>query len=306
MVFTALRMALMLLAAVVPSIMATTTYVSNITRRQRIQCDRLVPAGAGLIDIVDMFRCGHLWKCSRCCHLLLTSFMYVHTRRTYNKQYHAILGEYGFFELEISGDERSMSWKSTLKNIDMLETTLVGVEIVSLNYHLHQQWTTPDADFGIGTACAPAVTGLHYDPFFGCGPASAVPAATCDAMGKPVASYACTPAVYANGEYSKCEVGDLSAKYGPMRVLDEGDASVSVGLDPYPALKAHYEAERTRAVSAEQFASIVFHNGSTRVLCGKLMEGKLDTTTATTSSILTFLVGLIVGVFVFLANLFQM
>jgi hypothetical protein len=230
-------------------------------------------------------------------------------------QYHANLGQYGTFELEIAADDSFMSWKSSLNNVDQLEQDLGGdIEISALAYHLHQQWTLVDADYAIGaTACGSSSTGGHYDPFLGCGPATGVPADQCMAIGKSFDLYSCSPQVYESGAFSECEVGDLSAKYGPMQVLDEGVASASVGLDPFPALNAHYAAERTLAFSAAQFASIVFHNGSTRVLCGKLMEGKLpsgiDTTTAPTSSTRHILVGRIgtLGVVpVVLAILFQM
>jgi hypothetical protein len=198
---------------------------------------------------------------------------------TYNTQYHAKLGQYGSFELEISDDGSAMSWKSSLTNIDLLETAL-SVEITSLNYHLHQQWTTVGADFGIGGAgCGPPVAGGHYDPFFGCGPASAVPAAQCEFIGKPpTTSYQCTPAIYlTNGEHAKCEVGDLSGKSGGIAIPASGDATSTTENDPLAALVSHYVADRV-VTTPDKFASVVFHNGivgSPRVLCGKLVEGKL-------------------------------
>ena len=81
---------------------------------------------------------------------------------------YASFGKYGTFELEISADDGTMTWKSNLANIDELAEEL-GIEggIPSLNYHLHQAWTIEDADFAIGgEACGPSNTGGHYDPFF--------------------------------------------------------------------------------------------------------------------------------------------
>lgn len=78
------------------------------------------------------------------------------------------MGKYGTFEMEISADEGTMTWKSDLENIDELAKEL-GVEggFATLNYHLHQSWTNMDADYAIGgEGCAPSVTGGHYDPFF--------------------------------------------------------------------------------------------------------------------------------------------
>jgi hypothetical protein len=194
-----------------------------------------------------------------------------------SKQYHAKLGQYGSFELEISDDGSSMSWKSSLTNIDVLATELsIATPIASLNYHLHQQWTTNGADFATGgTGCGPAVTGGHYDPFFGCGPASAVPSLQCDAIFKPTSSYQCTPELYwTNGEYDRCEVGDLSGKTGAIVIPASGDATAATNDDPFAALVRHFVADRM-TTTPNRFASIVFHNGGPRVLCGKLVEGKL-------------------------------
>jgi hypothetical protein len=170
-----------------------------------------------------------------------------------------------------------MSWKSSLENIDVLATELgIMTPIASLNYHLHQQWTTSGADFGIGSAgCGPAVTGGHYDPYFGCGPASAVPSMQCDAIDKPTASYQCTPELYwTNGEHDRCEVGDLSGKTGAIIIPPSGDATAATKDDPFAALVTHYVADRV-TTTPNRFASVVFHNGGPRVLCGKLVAGKL-------------------------------
>jgi hypothetical protein len=174
--------------------------------------------------------------------------------------------------MEISADDSSMSWKASLQNIDQLALDL-GVNITSINYHLHQQWTTIDSDVGFSPdECGVNVTGGHYDPFFGCGPASGVPTEQCAAIGKPTEAYECSPEMYDAGSYSKCEVGDLSGKSGPIPVsVTTGEATILVLGDPFAAENAHYVADRQFA-PAKNFASIVFHNGSPRVLCGKLTQ----------------------------------
>jgi hypothetical protein len=187
---------------------------------------------------------------------------------------YAILGDYGTFEMEISADDAFMSWTAKLQNLDQLAIAL-GVDVFSsLSYHLHQQWTSVDSDVGFSAIdCGPNVTGGHYDPFFGCGPATGVPSEQCIAIGKPTEAYECSVATYRAGNYSKCEVGDLSGKYGPIPVsAATGVATVTVDADPFPAHRAHYAGDRRAATfSAETFASIVFHNnGSPRVLCGRL------------------------------------
>jgi hypothetical protein len=81
---------------------------------------------------------------------------------------YAELGKYGTFELEISADEGTMTWKSDLANIDELATELnITGGIQQLNYHLHSYWTWTELDFAIGgTDCDSLHTGGHYDPFF--------------------------------------------------------------------------------------------------------------------------------------------
>jgi hypothetical protein len=178
-------------------------------------------------------------------------------------------GNYGTFEMEISANDSSMSWKASLHNIDQLALNL-GMNITSLNYHLHQQWTTIGSDVGFSAdECSMNVTGGHYDPFFGCGPASGVSRDQCAAIGKPVDTYACSPEMYFAGNYSKCEVGDLSGKAGQIPVTAKGEAFISVTTDPFAAQASHYVAER-QVNPPKKFASIVFHNDSPRVLCGKL------------------------------------
>jgi hypothetical protein len=197
---------------------------------------------------------------------------------------YADLGRYGTFDLEISADDGTMKWSSSLQNIKMLETEL-NVTISSLNYHLHQQWTDNNTDVAIGgVGCGPNITGNHYDPFFGCGPASGVPTDQCLAIGKAknATRYNCNPAVYGSRAYNECEVGDLSGKNGVILVTADGRATSTRAIpDPLPVIAAQYVTDRT-VNKADQFASIVYHIGSPRVLCGKLLEGKRPAAPPTT------------------------
>jgi hypothetical protein len=112
-------------------------------------------------------------------------------------------------------------------------------------------------------------------PYAQCGPASGVPNATCTAIGRPrgvPGIYKCSPARYAAGEFADCEVGDLSGKDGPLVIDGDGNASrESAFPDPLAALNAQYV---DAAVSApfDKWGSIVFHNGSPRVLCAKIFK----------------------------------
>lgn len=200
------------------------------------------------------------------------------------------MGQYGTFEMEISADDGTMTWTSDLENLDNLAEELGLEPFPSLNYHLHQSWTNTETNYAVGgDGCGPAVTGGHYDPFFGvrsynplycrvltlhfsfqCGPASGIPAEMCLAIDKERTAerYTCSTA-YAVSDYSACEVGDLSGKDGGLVVESDGSAFGASLLDPLAAQNNHFVAG-TSANPADRFASIVYHDGSPRVLCARL------------------------------------
>ena len=122
---------------------------------------------------------------------------------------------------------------------------------------------------------------FHFDyvvfsSIFKCGPASGNSDATCNALGRArnATRYACSGS-YAFGDYNECEIGDLSGKEGALMVGPDGSASGGpVQPDPLAALDNEFVGERTLN-SANKWSSITFHNGSPRVLCGKLFAGEL-------------------------------
>jgi hypothetical protein len=184
----------------------------------------------------------------------------------------ANLGKYGSFVLTISPSQSFMSWTATLKNLGELTDT------PTLSYHLHNQWTSTSANYAITADCASSNAGGHYDPYLGCGPSSAAGATSCTAIGRVASSgytYTCNPAAYSAGELDRCEVGDLSGKYGPIQIINSRlrRANTSVRKDPLPALNYHYESSMSSGNTAAVFASVVFHKpDGSRVLCGKLVR----------------------------------
>lgn len=79
--------------------------------------------------------------------------------------------------------------------------------------------------------------------------------------------------MFSGGAHFECEVGDLSGKDGPITVSSDGDATqIRTTADPLAAVETQFIGELVVA-AADKFGSIVFHNGSPRVLCGKLFEG---------------------------------
>lgn len=148
-------------------------------------------------------------------------------------------------------------------------------------YHIHTSWTntTTMASTG-GTYCGKPFTGVHYDPSVACSPNSqytvnpCIPSSTtpcCTQMGRvsPGYNYTCSPSTYNTGNYSTCERGDLSGKFGAVFPNSNGFiTSNGVLVDKLPYFNANYlYAEPTSTM----WASMVVHCASSgaRVLCGK-------------------------------------
>jgi hypothetical protein len=184
----------------------------------------------------------------------------------------AYFGKYGTFELYTSPDDSKMNWYLYLENINELSTELgLDFKISSLNYHLHQQWTWEGNTWAYGeNSCGSFYTGGHYDPYFACGPASGVSDQTCQDIGKGKDQYSCTGA-YDDAMYDKCEVGDLSGKYGQIFIDGDGKGDKWVQDDPLPALDYHFVPGTTNN-PPDRFSSIVLHLGAQRVLCGQLRQ----------------------------------
>jgi hypothetical protein len=112
-------------------------------------------------------------------------------------------------------------------------------------------------------------------PTLSYGPASEQPREDSLAIGRERSSirYACSGA-YDKKEYDKCEVGDLSDKYGSLTVHPDGTLSKYVKDDHLPALDYQHN-DKNEDPDPFKFASIVFHyvnDASIRVLCGKLAK----------------------------------
>ena len=102
-----------------------------------------------------------------------------------------------------------------------------------------------------------------------CGPASGIPRDTCLAIDRERSAdrYACSTA-YAIDDFSQCEVGDLSGKDGAL-VVENGAVSKTSLRDPLAAQNTHFVAG-TGSNPPNRFSSIVYHDGSPRVLCARL------------------------------------
>ena len=133
-------------------------------------------------------------------------------------------------------------------------------------YHIHTAWTnTTNKSAAGGALCAQAAG--HYDPNLACGYTST----ECTQLGRQsAAAYNCTPAVYSAGQYSQCQIGDLSGKfgktYGTNNVFTQ---SATIPYDVQPPYPANFLA--ANAISTA-WSSVVFHcSDNTRLVCAKLL-----------------------------------
>ena len=145
-----------------------------------------------------------------------------------------------------------------------------------LSYHIHSYWTDASVTSGYTSSCGSSYTGGHYDPFFACGSASQN-SDDCTAMNQLVAgerysyTYICNSTAYSSGQFSACEVGDLSGKFGIANVVDNNTLTSSgPWSDPIgPTTYSYAQA----SASSNQWQSIVFHCGDgTRLFCAGKMK----------------------------------
>ena len=144
-------------------------------------------------------------------------------------------------------------------------------------YHLHSGFLGEGATVGAvaddtDNVCGGSFTKGHYDPFVACGGAST-------AKSDPPVGKSCDPSptycsdksddVLEEGQDAgACEVGDLNGRFGALpkgpefTVTKTGVACPGCFADYVGSKKATYKT----------WGSIVFHNGSPRVLCGNLVE----------------------------------
>ena len=131
-------------------------------------------------------------------------------------------------------------------------------------YHVHTAWTNKTSNSAAGGALCAQAAG-HYDPNLACGYTST----KCTILGRQsAATYNCTPAVYNAGQYSQCQVGDLSGKFGKTYGINNVFTQpASIPYDVQPSYPANFLA--ANAISTA-WSSVVFHcSDNTRLVCAK-------------------------------------
>merc|ERR1712166_365303 len=171
----------------------------------------------------------------------------------------------GVFDMKICNDGSYAKYKVNLKG-DFADAT-------ELNFHLHSAYASdlegPNA--AAGTVGGSGTRG-HYDPEFKCGGASSN-------KGSPdCSSDDYTPTCSA--DKTKCELGDLSGKMGPVPVKVYRGKRFNKNKtkrgwkkwspeDTNPPLNGDFSGV-TKTQTGGDFASVVFHKGPARVFGAKL------------------------------------
>ena len=109
---------------------------------------------------------------------------------------------------------------------------------------------------------------MHYDPYLACGYKSL----NCTALGR-IGGYTCTPSIFNSGQYAKCQVGDLSGKFGDVMATAAGPKfqQLTPLYDNLPPVAANHLSGGNSKTS--MFSSVVFHcpvGKKVRLVCAKL------------------------------------
>ena len=146
-----------------------------------------------------------------------------------------------------------------------------------LTYHIHSYWNDNYSSSAVGPDCGAEYTGGHYDPFLACGPATSN-TDECGALARTKDDnyeYLCNPESHSRGEYQKCEVGDLSGKFGkvvpisPYNLIYEFESE-----DVFGPVKANFDVNEYDGIT-KSWASAVFHcsaDGGSRQFCAKFEQ----------------------------------
>lgn len=126
-------------------------------------------------------------------------------------------GATGSFSMEIN--EGVATYKFYL---DMTNFQTECVLSSGLSYHIHSYWRNTTTQSSANTFCGSSYCGGHFDPNLACSKSSQNGGSNglCEAINRtsPEYTYGCNSTVYQNGDYSKCEIGDLGGKLFPYKL----------------------------------------------------------------------------------------
>ena len=145
-----------------------------------------------------------------------------------------------------------------------------------ISYHLHTKWTSATSNSNYGSLCGKDYLGGHYDPNFACSNFSEAASSYCPGLNRTVSTgytYTCNPSVYTEGNYFKCEVGDISGKFGILysqgkNIFGSSGKFVQDNQPPYAASYA-----QTSHPLFLGWSSVIFHCNAdnARLFCAKMI-----------------------------------
>jgi len=181
-------------------------------------------------------------------------------------------GASGYFAMKVDPGYATYSFYLDLSNfIDSAGVCSSNNIASGLNYHIHTYWQNTEKS-SYGTSCSSSYTGGHYDPYLACASASQSYSTSCASLGRTSSSYICSSSLFASGNRTECEVGDLSGKFGKSIPTTGSIFSSGPYVDYRPPDEINYGTSTPKSFP---WTSVVFHCGSARVLCALLSKTDL-------------------------------
>jgi hypothetical protein len=197
-------------------------------------------------------------------------------------EFDEVIGASGYFRMEISPSEAKYVYDFTLTNFQTNCDSSLG-----FLYHIHANWSN-NYPYKASTVCAQA--GGHYDPTLACPDFSSM-VAECTQLGRRSYlgyHYDCTPSIFAQGNQYKCEIGDLSSKFGNMYGTINGNEATysNTVIDPFPPTAINFN---NRSGIATYWKSLVLHcpTDLSRILCAVFQPVACPASSSTSSKDVT-------------------
>lgn len=185
------------------------------------------------------------------------------------------VGANGYVALQIKEGVASYSFDLDLNKFISAKTCDYSK---GLTYHVHSYWNGNSNNSAANYYCGPPYAGGHYDPNLACSIYSESIATSCVSLGRvyPFYRYDCIPSLYSVGDYSRCEVGDVSGKQGIAYPASDSDLRFTLSLfeDFQPPYIFNYAHQSTNSLP---WTSFIFHCADTndRLVCAKFSSSDL-------------------------------
>jgi hypothetical protein len=189
-------------------------------------------------------------------------------------------GASGYVALQVEEGVATYSFNLDLN--DFTPTTSCDYSL-GLSYHIHSYWHNNNNASAANSYCLASYTGGHYDPNLACSVYSQSSSTLCKDLNRyyPHYNYSCNSTNYAAGEYSKCEIGDISGKNGIVYPTSSTNLKFTISdfMDYLPPYNFNYNRTDLNSLP---WTSFIFHcaQNNDRLVCGKLSTTDLSACSA--------------------------